>query len=60
METKKFIYYKDNDMWIGWLDEYPDYRTQGATLEELEEDLTKKTSQRTGLAVPRGCKSGLN
>ena len=32
METKKFIYYKDGDMWIGWLEEYPDYRTQGETL----------------------------
>ena len=26
-------------MWIGWLEEYPDYRTQGKTLEELEENL---------------------
>jgi hypothetical protein len=39
METKKFIYYKDGDMWVGWLEEYPDYRTQGETLEELEENL---------------------
>lgn len=29
MKTKKYIYYKDADMWIGWLEEYPDYRTQG-------------------------------
>jgi hypothetical protein len=27
METKKFIYYKDGDMWVGWLEEYSDYRT---------------------------------
>ena len=39
METKKFIYYKEDDMFIGWLEEYPDYRTQGETLEELEENL---------------------
>ncbi len=39
METKKFIYYKDGDVWIGCLEEYPDYRTHGETLEELEENL---------------------
>ena len=39
METIKFVYYQENDLWVGWLDEYPDYRTQGSTLEELKENL---------------------
>jgi len=39
MEKKKFVYYQDEDMWIGWLEEYPDYRTQGETLEELMDNL---------------------
>ena len=39
METIRFIYYQDNDMWVGWLEEYPDYRTQGSTLKELKENL---------------------
>jgi predicted RNase H-like HicB family nuclease len=26
-------------MWIGYLEEYPDYRTQGETLEDLKEHL---------------------
>ncbi len=39
MEKKTFIYYQEDDMWIGWLEEFPDYRTQGETLEELEENL---------------------
>jgi len=39
MEKKKFIYYQEDDMWIGWLEEFPDYRTQGETLEELRENL---------------------
>jgi predicted RNase H-like HicB family nuclease len=39
MKTKKYIYYKEEDMFIGWLEECPDYRTQGATLEGLEENL---------------------
>jgi hypothetical protein len=39
LETKKYVYYQENDMWVGWLEEYPDYRTQGATLDELKESL---------------------
>ncbi|MEW6219830.1 MAG: type II toxin-antitoxin system HicB family antitoxin [Thermodesulfobacteriota bacterium] len=39
METKKFIYYQEEDMFVGWLEEYPDYRTQGETLEELQDNL---------------------
>ena len=26
-------------MWVGWLEDYPDYRTQGASLEELQLNL---------------------
>lgn len=36
---KKFIYYREEDMWIGWLEEFPDYKTQGETLEELKDNL---------------------
>ncbi len=36
---KKFIYYQEDDKWVGWLEEYPDYRTQGYSLEELKENL---------------------
>jgi len=39
METTKFVYYQENDMWVGWLEEFPDYRTQGASLDELKENL---------------------
>jgi hypothetical protein len=39
METMKFTYYQENDMWVGWLDEYPDYRSQGETLDELKNNL---------------------
>ncbi len=39
METLKFVYYKEGRWWVGWLEDYPDYRTQGATLDELRENL---------------------
>lgn len=39
METRKFVYYQEKDLWIGWLEEFPDYHTQGTTLDELKENL---------------------
>jgi len=39
METTKFVYYQENDVWVGWLEEFPDYRTQGTSLDELKENL---------------------
>lgn len=39
MVKAKFVYYREQDMWIGWIEEFPDYRTQGKTLAELKENL---------------------
>jgi len=39
MERKKFINWQDGEMWLGYLEEYPDYITQSETLEELKENL---------------------
>lgn len=39
METTKYVYWQDEDMWLGYLETYPDYWTQGETIEELEENL---------------------
>ena len=39
METAKYVYWQDGDVWLGYLEEYPDYRSQGATLEELKDNL---------------------
>jgi predicted RNase H-like HicB family nuclease len=35
----KYVYWQDEDMWLGYLEEYPDYWTQAETIEELEENL---------------------
>ncbi|MCP2597651.1 type II toxin-antitoxin system HicB family antitoxin [Candidatus Aminicenantes bacterium AC-335-G13] len=35
----RFIYWKEENMWIGYLEEYPDYWTQGESIEELKENL---------------------
>ena len=39
MEKKRYIFWKDDDMWLGYSEEYPDYMTQGETPEELQENL---------------------
>ena len=31
--------HQDDNMWLGYLEEYPDYMTQGETLDELKENL---------------------
>jgi len=39
METKKFVYWQEGNIWIGYLEEYPDYWTQGESVEKLKENL---------------------
>lgn len=39
METQKYVYYQEEDIFIGWFEEFPDYKTQGETLDELKENL---------------------
>ncbi len=36
---KRFLFWQDGGFWIGYLEEYPDYMTQGETLDELKENL---------------------
>ena len=39
MKTAKFTYWQDGDYYLGFLNEYPDYQTQGMSKEELVENL---------------------
>lgn len=38
-EKIKYVYWEDGSFWIGYLEEYPDYMTQGESKEELQENL---------------------
>ncbi|MHC4442156.1 MAG: type II toxin-antitoxin system HicB family antitoxin [Planctomycetota bacterium] len=49
---KKFIYYKEDDMWVGWLEEYPDYRIQGKSLPELKDNLKDIYKELTSGNIP--------
>ena len=35
----KFTYWRDGDYFLGYLNEYPDYETQGSSFEELKANL---------------------
>ncbi|HUT10843.1 MAG TPA: hypothetical protein VMY42_10125 [Thermoguttaceae bacterium] len=39
MQTVKIVYWQAEDFWIGYLQDYPDYMTQGDTLEDLKDHL---------------------
>jgi hypothetical protein len=40
MKTLDFTYWQDGDAWLGYLDEFPDYQTQGGSLDDLKEHLS--------------------
>jgi len=52
MKKVKYVYYKESDMWVGYLEQYPDYMTQGETIEELEENLTDIYKELDSGAIP--------
>jgi hypothetical protein len=39
MKTAKFTYWQDGEHFLGFLNEYPDYQTQGISQEELVSNL---------------------
>ncbi|HEY1375337.1 MAG TPA: type II toxin-antitoxin system HicB family antitoxin [Gemmataceae bacterium] len=39
MQTVKYVYWQDGDAWLGYLQDYPDYWTQGESLDDLIEHL---------------------
>jgi hypothetical protein len=49
MSTIKFVYWQEEDAWLGYLQDYPDYWTQGESLDDLKEHL---------LDIYQDCSSG--
>jgi predicted RNase H-like HicB family nuclease len=39
MNPRAFTYWQDGKQWLGFLDEFPDYMTQGESLEDLKAHL---------------------
>jgi predicted RNase H-like HicB family nuclease len=52
MIKQKYIYWKDDDIWLGYLEEFPDYWTQGETEDELKEYLIDLYKELTSETIP--------
>lgn len=52
MQTVRYVYWQDQGVWLGYVEDYPDYMTQGETLEELQENLRDLYSDLTGGKIP--------
>ncbi len=52
MAKVKYVYWQEEDAWLGYLEEYPDYWTQGETLEDLQEHLKDLYQDLTGGQIP--------
>ena len=39
MRTARFVHWREDNAWIGYLEDYPDYWTQGETLDDVKDHL---------------------
>ena len=47
-----FTYWQDGKDWLGYLDEFPDYLTQGESLSDLQSHLVDLQRELLGGAIP--------
>lgn len=52
MKTLRYVYWQDGEMWLGYLEEFPDYMTQGQSVEELVENLKELYADLTSGQIP--------
>lgn len=52
MAPRRFVYWKDQEMWLGYLEDYRDYMTQGETEQELKENLKDIHDELTSGNIP--------
>ena len=52
MKLAKYVYWQDGDMWLGYFEEFPDYMTQGETLDDLKEQLQDLYRDLTSGEIP--------
>lgn len=52
MKKVRYIYWQDSDFWLGYLEDYPDYMTQGESLEDLQDHLRDLHRDLSGGVIP--------
>ena len=48
----RYVYWQEDDMWLGYLEEFPDYWTQGSSLNDLQDHLKDLYHDLTSGAIP--------
>jgi hypothetical protein len=49
--TIRYVYWEDAGDWLGYLEEFPDYWTQGASFEDLQDHLNDLYKDLTSGAI---------
>ena len=52
MEVVKIVVWQEDESWLGYLQQYPDYWTQGETLDDLREHLKDLHKDLVGGEIP--------
>ena len=52
MHSLGYTFWQDGEFWLGYLDNYPDYMTQGTSLEDLKEHLLDLYRDLSSGAIP--------
>jgi predicted RNase H-like HicB family nuclease len=52
MRSRAFAYWQDGDAWLGYLDDFPDYLTQGESFEDLKAHLASLYEDLTSGEIP--------
>lgn len=52
MSTLKFVHWQDGDAWLGYLQDYPDYWTQGESFDDLKAHLKDLYEDITSGQIP--------
>lgn len=52
MQVLKIVVWQEDGSWLGYLCDYPDYWTQGDSLDELKDNLRDLLSDVTGGQIP--------
>lgn len=52
MTSARYVYWQDGEMWLGYFEDYPDYQTQGESLDDLREQLKELFLDVTSGVIP--------
>jgi predicted RNase H-like HicB family nuclease len=52
MRALRYVYWRDGKFWLGYLEEFPDYMTQGESHTELQEHLRDIYRELTSGHIP--------